>query len=360
MSEGSEDDGQEKSFDATETKIRQAREKGDTPQSTETNTLLLYAGLIVGVLVGGAYAAERTFIALTSLLARPSAIADQLLTSGDSGPFGDAFAGVLLGLVPIFLLPITFVLLALIIQRAIIFAPSKLMPKLSRISPISNAKQKYGPDGMVEFFKRFAKLIFITVISGLFFVQTFFKLSGLSLMPAAMMLQELRDEMVLLTFYMLLAMAIITFIDLPYSIFSHLKKLRMSFQEIKDESKQNEGDPHMKGERRARARAIAQGNMMRDVAGADVVIVNPTHYAVALKWSRQPGSVPVCVAKGVDDVAAQIRLRAQQNDVPIHSDPPCARSLHALVDIGADIQPEHFAAVAAAIHFADKLKRKPY
>ena len=179
-------------------------------------------------------------------------------------------------------------------------------------------------------------------------------------MPAAMMLQELRDEMVLLTFYMLLAMAIITFIDLPYSIFSHLKKLRMSFQEIKDEAKQNEGDPHMKSERRARARAIAQGNMMRDVAAADVVIVNPTHYAVALKWSRQPGSVPVCVAKGVDDVAAQIRLRAEQNDVPIHSDPPCARSLHAMVDIGEDIQPEHFAAVAAAIHFADKLKRKPY
>jgi len=99
---------------------------------------------------------------------------------------------------------------------------------------------------------------------------------------------------------------------------------------------------------------------MRDVASADVVIVNPTHYAVALKWTRAPGSAPNCVAKGVDGVALQIRQRAKLHDVPIYSDPPCARSIHALVEIGETIKAEHFAAVAAAIHFADKLKPKTY
>ena len=159
---------------------------------------------------------------------------------------------------------------------------------------------------------------------------------------------------------MLVGTAVITFIDLPYTYFSHLKKLRMSFQETKDENKENEGDPQMKGMRRARARVIAQGTMMRDIATADVIIVNPTHYAVALKWARDAGSVPICVAKGVDDVAAQIRMRATQHHVPIHSDPPSARSLHALVEIGEGIRPKHYAAVAAAIHYADSLKPKAY
>ncbi len=360
MSEGGDDSSQEKSFDATETKIRKSREKGDTPQSTEANTLLLYLGVFIAIFLAGGYGATKIFTSMTSLLAYPDRISSSLLLSGDGSALFDVMRGIGAGLFPLFLLPFCVLIMSLIVQQAVVFAPTKLKPKLSKISPISNAKQKYGGNGMVEFGKRFAKLIFITVIAGIFFAGTFFTLPSLASLPAIMIMIEIRSVTMTLLLYMIGAMAVLTLIDLPYVRFAHLKKLRMTLQEIRDENKDSEGDPHMKSARRARAQAISQSTMMRDVATADVIIVNPTHYAVALKWARTPGSAPICVAKGTDDVALQIRQRAKLHAVPIHSDPPCARSLHALVEIGETIKAEHFSAVAAAIHFADQLKPKSY
>jgi flagellar biosynthetic protein FlhB len=122
--------------------------------------------------------------------------------------------------------------------------------------------------------------------------------------------------------------------------------------------KEAEGDPHLKQHRRMRAQELAMNQMMADVPGADVVIVNPTHYAVALAWDRGPGSAPVCVAKGRDQVAARIRETARQAGVPVHADPPTARALFATVEIGAQIAPEHYRPVAAAIRFAEAMRRK--
>jgi flagellar biosynthesis protein FlhB len=137
----------------------------------------------------------------------------------------------------------------------------------------------------------------------------------------------------------------------------------MSRKDLTDEMKDSEGDPHVKGQRRQRAQDIATNQMLADVSGADVIIVNPTHYAVALKWKRGARTAPICVAKGVDEIAAQIRARAAEHGIPIHSDPPTARAIHAAVEIGAPIQAEHFKAVAAAIRFAEAMRskaRKPW
>ena len=114
----------------------------------------------------------------------------------------------------------------------------------------------------------------------------------------------------------------------------------------------------MKSQRRQRAQAIAMNRMLADVPKADVIVVNPTHYAVALKWSRKSGRAPVCLAKGVDEAAARIREIAATAGVPIHSDPPTARALHASVETGQEIRPEHYAPVAAAIRFAESMRRR--
>ena len=132
----------------------------------------------------------------------------------------------------------------------------------------------------------------------------------------------------------------------------------MSHKELRDEYKESEGDPAMKQQRRQRAQDIAMNQMMGDVPSADVVVVNPTHYAVALKWKRGSGEVPVCVAKGVDEVAARIREKAREAGVPIHSDPPTARALHATIEIGQQISQEHYRPVAAAIRFADAMRKR--
>jgi len=152
--------------------------------------------------------------------------------------------------------------------------------------------------------------------------------------------------------------AMIGAVDWMWEWAQHQLKNRMSRQDLMDETKSSEGDPQMKQQRRSRAQAIATNQMLADVPKADVVIVNPTHFAVALRWDRVGGDVPVCVAKGVDEIASSIRAAAAEAGVPVFSDPPTARSLHASVEIGAQIQPDHFRAVAAAIRFADMMRDK--
>lgn len=130
----------------------------------------------------------------------------------------------------------------------------------------------------------------------------------------------------------------------------------MSLKEMRDEQKEAEGDPEFKHRRKARAREIAMNQMLSDVPKADVVIVNPTHFAVALQWDRQTAA-PVCVAKGVDEVAHRIRKIAQESGVPIQRDPSTARALFATIEIGQEIMPEHYRPVAAAIRFAQEMRR---
>ncbi len=156
----------------------------------------------------------------------------------------------------------------------------------------------------------------------------------------------------------LIGIHVVGLADLLWQRFDHARKLMMSFQELRDEAKESEGDPHLKSERRRRGQEIATNRMLADVPTADVVVVNPTHYAVALKWSREKGSAPVCVAKGVDEVALRIREAATVAGVPIRSDPPTARALHATTELGEEISHEHYAAVAAAIRFSEEIRAK--
>ena len=152
--------------------------------------------------------------------------------------------------------------------------------------------------------------------------------------------------------------ALIAAIDLPWRLHQHKNKLKMTHQEVKEENKETEGDPAMKSVRRQRAEEMAANRMMSDVPTANVVIVNPTHFAVAIKWEDDRKSAPICVAKGVDEIAARIRETASVSGVPIKSDPPTARSIYSVVEIGEEIRREHYAAVAAALHYAEALRKR--
>ena len=233
-----------------------------------------------------------------------------------------------------------------------------MRPKLSRINPLQNAKNKYGLSGLFEFVKSFAKLLLYSLLLGAFLA---FRLSDMAgavhaepHIVGALMVQMLVEFM---SVALLIALAIGA-VDYVWQYFDHLRKNRMSHKEIRDEHKQHEGDPHMKQERRQRATKIASEQMMAEVPQADVVIVNPTHFAVALKWSRLPGAAPVCVAKGADHIALAIRELAYSSGVPVRHDPPTARALFATTAIGQEISPDHYRAVAAAIRFAETMRRR--
>lgn len=353
----SETDESEKEFDATPHKLDEARKKGDLVRSAELTVAAAYGGFLLAALAFGAQSL-RGFGTQAMILLEQSDSLSRAMLSGGSAVAGGVMGRLLLASAPWFLVPALLVLAALIAQRAIVVAPDKLMPKGSRINPIANAGQKFGRTGLFEFAKSFIKLVVIAILLGKFILDHLEEILLSQRLAAPMAAADLGQMIVEFVVLIALIAAVIGAIDYLWQRAEHLRRNRMSRKELMDEMKQSEGDPHMKGQRRQRAVEIATRQMVADTAKADVVIVNPTHYAVALKWSRESRRPPICVAKGVDEVAARIRDVAMEHGVPIHSDPPTARALYATIEIGNEIHPDHFKPVAAAIRFAEKMRRK--
>lgn len=356
MSDGS--DNEDKQHEATQKKLDDARKKGEVPRSADLTTAASYAGLLIAAMAIGTNSLKGLGTDLAGVMARADSFATDVFAGGGTVFAGSLIMSVAGRLVPWALIPALGVILTVIATRSFVVAPEKLQPKLNRISPISNAKNKFGRSGLFEFAKSFTKLMIYSIILGVFLwnkMPTVMSTIGLSPAMVTVVLLELCVQFFALV---LLVAIVLGGIDFMWQYQEHLRKNRMSHKELMDEAKQNEGDPHMKQQRRQKGYEIAMSQGIQDVPDADVVIVNPTHYAVALKWSRLPGEAPICVAKGVDEVAARIREVAAESGVPIHRDPPTARSLHALVDIGQEIHAEHYQAVAAAIRFAEKMRAK--
>lgn len=355
---GSDQDEAEKSHEATPQKLQKAREKGDVARSTDLSVAAAYAGLLLAATAIGAQSVRQLGTGLMVLLDRPDRISRLVFDGAPSAPIGGIMGNIFGALAPWFAIPAALVLLSILAQRALVFAPSKIEPKLSRISILSNAKNKFGRSGLFEFAKSFAKLLLYSICLGLFLKARLSDIIGAIDTSPRFAIALMARLCVEFMFIALLIAAGLGGIDAIWQHKEHLRKNQMSRKEIMDETKDAEGDPHIKQQRRFRAQEIASSKMMADVPSADVVIVNPTHYAVALKWSRAAGAAPVCVAKGVDEIAAVIREKAQTAGVPIHSDPPTARALHATVEIGHEIAEEHYAPVAAAIRFAEDMRRR--
>lgn len=357
MSEGGQQGEGEKTHEPTQKKLDDARAKGDVAKSLDISATASYGGLLLALL-GSGYAITAGFSNAMSVFLRYPDRYHGILP----GPRGDAVAGEILvdamfAISPIFVLPFACVLVSLLAQRAFVWTPDKLVPKFSRLSMIQNAKQKFGATGLVQFLKNTLKMLAYAVALILVLMANSDAMitvlatnhSGVSMLMADILVQLLVATTAIAT--------VIGLGDLLWQRFDHARKLRMSHQDLKDEQKSAEGDPHMKNQRRQRAQEIASNRMLQEVPTADVIVVNPTHFAVALKWSRKRLEAPVCVAKGQDEIATRIRELAQKHDIPVHSDPPTARLLYATLEIGEEIHADHYAAVATAIRFADRLRK---
>ncbi|WP_372841427.1 flagellar biosynthesis protein FlhB [Phaeovulum sp.] len=351
------DSDAEREHEPTERKLAEARKRGELVRSADVNVAAAYGGLLIAA-VGLGVAGLRDFGTGAMVLLDQADSLAPLLLGGETGPLGGLLGTLLLSVMPFFLAPMGFVLATLMVQRAIVFAPEKLEIKLSRINPLANAKQKFGRSGLFEFAKSFAKLVIIALLLGVFLASRMPRIVLSQEGSPGMAVAELGSLIVEFLFLMLLIAGSIGAIDYLWQRAEHLRRHRMTRQELLDELKQSDGDPQLKGQRRRRAVEIATNQMLADVAKADVVIVNPTHFAVALQWKRGSLHAPICLAKGVDEVAARIRERAVEAAIPIHSDPPTARAIYATVGLGQEIRPEHFKAVAAAIRFAERIRRR--
>lgn len=353
----SQDDDSEKSFDPTPKKLEDARKKGEIARSTDLQTAAAYAGLSIALILAGPNIVSQLGSNLMVILDRSGSHSDAIFLDGIQSFTGGVLRETVQSIIPIFVIPAIAVILTIIAQRAFVVAPSKIEPKLSKISILANAKNKFGRNGLFEFFKSFTKLTIYSICLALYLqfkLPDIISAVGASSHNIVQMLGRLCIELLLI---IVVVAGLIGVVDAFWQHFEHIRKNMMTRKQVMDEAKDAEGDPHMKQERRQRAHAIAMSQMMSDVPDADVIIVNPTHYAVALKWSRLPGAAPICVAKGVDQIAHRIREIAQESAVPIHSDPPTARSLYSTVEIGSEIPTQLYSAVAAAIRFSEQMKK---
>ncbi|WP_300011732.1 flagellar type III secretion system protein FlhB [uncultured Roseobacter sp.] len=348
----------DKTYDATPQKLLDARKKGEIARSTEILTACAYAGLLLAFVSAGASGLNHLGTAMMVLIDQPAQLATLFFSGASAAPTEGILRSILWSMSPIFGLPALAVLLCLFATKGIVFAPVKIAPKLSNISLVSNAKNKFGRRGLFQFTVSFAKLLIYSACLALFINARLDEMVSVLQTNPRIVVALLAEICLSFLFVVVVVSSVIGVIDAIWQHFEHLRKNMMSRKEIMDETKNNEGDPHMKQERRQRAQTIAGAQMMAEVPKADVIIVNPTHYAVALKWERKPGQAPVCIAKGIDEMALNIREVAAENSIPIHSDPPTARALHATTEIGDQIAPEHYQAVAAAIRFAESMRRR--
>ncbi len=346
----------DKPYDPTPARLEDARKKGEIVRSSDLNTAIVYGGFLFVLALFGPALSVQLGTVLAVLLDQAPALSQLMLSPGGQAVSGQLLANVLIPSGVILAVPGALLIVALFAQRAILFSPSNLSLKLSRVSPLSNAGKKFGRNGLFEFAKAAAKLtIYGCLLAMMLWLNRDRILATLHGSGGQISGELGRLTLEFLTAVTLLA-SLLAVIDYFWQIAAHHRKHRMSRQELVDETKKQEGDPHMKQKRREKGIGIAMNAMLADVPRADVIVVNPTHYAVALTWNRDTGEVPICVAKGVDEIAARIRGIAAEAGVPVYSDPPTARALFATIEIGQGIDPDHYRAVAAAVRFADRMR----
>jgi len=354
----SESDDEEKEYEPSQKKLDDARKKGDIARSQDLNTAASYFGLLVGFSVVGLTGIQSLGGGLSYFLQDAAQMAEDSLRKEGASAIVHPFRQLISPLILLLAIPMITALLCILAQRSLVFAPNKVAPKLSKISLISNAKQKFGRSGLFEFAKSFAKLLLFSIVLLGFVILQIEDIVSLVYFTPSDVIAQLANYIDLLLIFVLVITLCVGALDFFFQQAENRRKNRMSHRDLKEEMRQSDGDPTMKQQRWQRGQAIAMNQMMADVPKADVVLVNPTHFAVALQWDRKSSAAPKCVAKGVDVVALRIKTVALEANVPIYRDPPTTRMLHANLEIGDEILPLHYKAVAAAIRYADKIRSK--
>jgi flagellar biosynthetic protein FlhB len=349
------DDDSQKTEDPTGRRLQEARDSGQVAKSQEVNNLLMILALTISVVAFGGGMARDVVNMSLPFIETPDMVPTDL---GHLTGIGWKLLGLILlaGAAPL-ILALFAAFGAGYLQFGLLLSAESLMPSLEKISPLAGLKRIFSLRSFADFVKGLLK---IAVVGGIVYVVITPSVGDLHKLVGMEIVQLLRVIVSLLNrllFTVFAAMVVIAALDLFYQRYEHVKGLRMSRQEIKDEMRESEGDPMVKGRLRQLRMERARKRMMAEVPKADVVVTNPTHYAVALRYDPEMSS-PKVVAKGVDKVAQKIREIAKENDVPVVENPPLARGLYAAVEVDQEITPEFYKAVAEVIGYIYRMKRK--
>lgn len=347
-------DGQEKTEEPSEKKLQEAREKGQVARSRELTTFLMTVSAALFL-----YTFGESFMADFQII----------VTQGLSFDRSHAFdPNKMLDLIVAMILQAFFMILPFLLLMAFIaivgssmlggfnFSAKALAPKFSKLNPLSGLKRMLSARAAMELLKALAKFTLVMTVAVFFLMAIFDQVLQLSSESLHSALAHAAKIIIEAFIFVSLALIVVAIIDVPFQIWQHTNQLKMTKQEVKEEYKQQEGDPQVKARIRQIQREMSQRRMMQDVPEADVVITNPTHYSVALKYDTDSMEPPVVVASGVDFLAAQIRTIAQEHNIPVIEAPPLARALYYNSDIGQPIPNSLFKAVAAVLAYVFGLR----
>lgn len=349
-------DDSQKTEEPTSKRLADARSKGQVAVSREINTWVLLFG--TGLMIALVFPTLMQDLAriFTAFLERPH----DLLT--DRGGLGAVTSELVLAVAGILAVPMAiFVVLALasgVAQTGFNFATKPIEPELSKISPMKGLQRLFSAKQLVEFVKGLIKIVLVGIIGVVLLMPEMERIDTLPSMPVSELMYEIQALVLRIFIGILAFLLVIAILDVLFQRMQHIKQLRMTKQEVKEEYKNTEGDPQVKGRLRQIRMQRARERMMQSVPSADVVVTNPTHFAVALSYKPEEMEAPILVAKGQDLVAQRIRTLAEEHDVAIVENPPLARALYASVEIDQEVPPEHYEAVAKVISYVFGLSGK--
>jgi flagellar biosynthetic protein FlhB len=347
-------DNSQRTEDPTQKRLDEALKRGDVVKSQEVNTWFIMAG---ATLVLIAFSGQMS-AGLTTTMRGLIANAHQVRTDGN----GLLWLSSKLGAELIAVLAIPFVVLALaavagnLVQHRLVWTTQILAPKFNRISPGAGVKRLFSAQALANFVKGLLKLVVVGALLTVLLWPERDRLEGLAWIDPAAVLPIVKALSLKLLGAVVAMLALVAAADYLFQYRQWYSRQKMTLRELKDEFKDSEGDPAVKGKMKQIRQAKMRKRMIAAVPKATVIITNPTHYAIALQYDRGMDA-PICVAKGVDDLALKIREVGREHSVPIVENPPLARTLHATVEVDQPITAEHYKAVAEVIGFVMKLRR---
>jgi flagellar biosynthesis protein FlhB len=338
--------GGEKTEKPTPQRLKKARKEGQIPRTQELGTWtgVAAASVLLPMI------ASKGFAEVQTLFLQIRAVADQPEVSSIATLLGQALRAFLVTVLPLALALMVVGVLASASQGGVTFATKGMKPTLKKFNPTTGLKRMFGTQGLWEVVKALIKTVALGAVVIITSDRAQTLVSAAGAMPLSGVIDVFVDSAILMFRVVALTGLVIAVADYVVVRQKMMKQLKMSRYEITQEHKQSDGDPHMKAQRRGVALAMSRNRMMSDVAQADVLLVNPTHVAVALKYEAAKGA-PRVVAKGAGEVAAKLRAIAAENRVPMVQDIPLARALHASCELGQEVPPQLFTAVARVLAF---------
>lgn len=348
------ENGQEKTESPSAKRLEDAKRKGQVPRSRELNSMAVtLAGVIGLVVMGGSVSNSMQDMMSESFVLTREQIFD---ISAMSRQLGESVGHAFYGLAPFFLVVIVAAILSSVALGGFSISAESLTPKLDKMSPLKGLKRVFSPRGLVEMLKAMAKFLLIGGATVLLLQATLGKYLALHNMEMTPALQHLGTLIGWSVILLSSTLILIAALDVPFQLWDHKRQLKMTRQEVRDEMKETEGRPEVKGRIRQLQREMAQRRMMQEVPQADVIVTNPTHFAVALKYDPEVMHAPKLVAKGADLVAQNIRKVGYESRVPIVESPVLARAIYFNTELNAFIPAGLYMAVARLLAYVFQLK----